>query len=126
MFEFKISSTNNSKATQQIELTLSGDLSIANITQLKELIVDKFSSNQQLVIDLSQATGFDFSLFQLLCSTHRYAQKHDKRFILKEYVSDEFISQGKGLGFFQNSACKDAITPEHCLWIPENFSHTQH
>ena len=121
MFEFKITSPNDSEAIQPIELSLCGDLSIANISQLKELIVDKFSSNQQLVVDLSQATSFDFSLFQLLCSAHRYAQKHDKRFKLKDQVTDEFITQGRGLGFIQNSACKDAITPEHCLWIDKNL-----
>ncbi len=126
MIEFKIKSINNPDKTQQVELALSGDLNIVNVAQLKDLILDKFKTNHQLEIDLSQITAVDFSLFQLLCSAHRYAEKHDKRFKLNENVTDEFIAKGQGLGFFQHSACKDVTTPEHCLWIDKNFPHRQH
>ncbi|MCD6527225.1 MAG: STAS domain-containing protein [Desulfuromonas sp.] len=122
MFEFESRQMESADGEQRLELVLSGDLSIVSVARLKELLLDCFSTNKHVVMDMGKVTSIDFSVMQLLCATNKYAQKTAKCFVLKHQCTEAFIDEAQSLGFLREQACNDAEDPLHCLWIPENLN----
>jgi len=122
MFEFESRQIESASGKQRVELMLSGDLVVETVSRLKELLLDLLSDKQHLVIDMERVLNIDFSVMQLLCSTCRYCQQHDKIFELKNQCTEIFIDKAQVLGFFHEKGCVEVKDPEMCLWIAKNLS----
>lgn len=121
MFEFEEHLIEASSGGKHLELILSGAVTIENIVRLKELLLEKFETNDHIVLDMGQITVVDFALFQLLCSTNKFAQQHGKVIELKNQCTGVFIDRAQSLGFLREQGCAEAEDPAKCLWIAQNM-----
>jgi len=122
MFEFESKQIESAGGERYLQLVVTGELGIASIARLKELLLESFDDNRHVIVDLAQVTHIDFSAMQLFCATNKYAQKNGKRFELKHQCTETFIDEAQSLGFLRDQACSEAEDPLQCLWIPENLN----
>lgn len=121
MFEFEEHVLETSLGDKYLELIISGSVSIENVSRLRELLLERFETNDHIILDMGQITVIDFSLFQLLCATNKYVQSNGKLFELKNQCTEAFIDRAQSLGFLREQGCAEAEDPEKCLWISKNM-----
>ncbi len=92
-------------------LTLIGDLTIQYMDRLKDSLMEALEKHSHVDVKIEAITAIDFSCLQLLCATHKSAEKSDKsvtvyppkvgRFYdLLEYtgLSQEYLHSQRGEG----------------------------
>lgn len=121
MFEIEERVLESSTGEKYLKLSLTGTVRIDNITQLKEVLLEAFSKQDHVVLDIGDVEAVDFSLFQLLCSTNKYAGLANKRFELANLVTEAVVDRCQSLGILREQGCPEAVYPERCLWIAENM-----
>jgi anti-anti-sigma regulatory factor len=121
MFEFEERELESSAGEKYLQVTLTGAVSIDNIGRLKEILLEVFSKNDHVVLDICQVTVVGFTFFQLLCATNKYAQTANKRFELVNQGTAAIIDCSQTIGFLREHGCPEAVDPERCLWIAQNM-----
>ncbi len=122
MFEYESKCIDNNDGEQRLELVVTGDVNIENISQFKEVLLTALNDNQRVVMDLAGVTKLDFSLMQLLCAANKYAQSNGKTFRLKNQCTEQFSDRAQSLGLLRDQACNEVEDSTKCLWIAENLS----
>jgi len=121
MFEFEEHVVESSSGDKYLEVILSGAVSIENIGCLKGMLLERFETNDHIILDMGQITVVDFALFQLLCATNKYTQQNGKFFELKNQCTEAFIDRAQSLGFLREQGCTESEDPAKCLWISQNM-----
>ncbi len=104
-------SSNSSEAI--CNLNFDGKLSIEEASEIKEKIIEAFSKNQVVNLDLTNISDIDLSGIQLICSSNLYFEKNNKKLILK--AKNQLIKQALNESGYINDVCQE--TPcNKCLW----------
>lgn len=89
-------------------------LTIAQVSRIRECLLEGFTEAEQLVLDLTAVIEVDLAGLQLLCSAHRFAVLHDKGLTVTG-GNERIRSLVQTAGFVRGTPCtigKDAP----CCW----------
>lgn len=109
---------------KKLLITFYGEIKIEDINQIRDLLLESFRIQDQVVLDVADVTVSDFTFYQILCSTNKYAQSNDKKFELKNHLQPVFREQTQSLGFLRQHGCAEAKNPTRCLWLDQNIINT--
>ena len=103
------------------EISISGDMVIQHVTELKNYLLDEFKNYGRLKVDIENVSSIDLSHLQLLCSTHKFALKQNKHFELGDKIQDSCKDKFRLSGMFNHLGC-DFNENSNCIFeIPEEW-----
>ena len=98
-------------ATKSGTLTLQGDVTIQQVAELKQALVEAIENASRLTVDVSSATAVDVAGVQLLCACHRFTTASGKQMSLRlgnnKRFADFLRETGFHLHFIRNHDEKD-------------------
>jgi ABC-type transporter Mla MlaB component len=80
-------------------LRLSGDVNVASAAELKQLLVQAFSTGKEVQLDLSAAATLDIAAIQLLWAAARHAEKTATALTVAEIVPEAILNGLRDAGF---------------------------
>lgn len=110
-----------SRVTQEgdlVSVVLQGDITIQNITPLKELLLKVLRESASIRIDVTGVTHADLSFVQLLCAAHRQARSMEKPMIFEGCSCDQFLHLAAESGYARDRHCSRG-TASSCFWKRE-------
>jgi len=105
--------------TQRGVFAVDGDITINHVGELKSGLIEAFKNADQVVVDISAATGIDVAGVQLLCSCHRFCQGQGKSMCLKVGENERFVAFLEEIGVSDGFFCTHGEA-EECLWSSLN------
>lgn len=93
------------EATKNGTLTLQGEVTIQNVEDLKNALVDAINSAKQVTVDVSSTTAVDVAGVQLLCAGHRFSTSCGKKMSLWLGVNKRFADFLEEVGFHLSFIC---------------------
>jgi anti-anti-sigma regulatory factor len=99
-------------------ISLSGELTILNITTLKEKLLAAFLEEESVVISLDSSSNIDFTFFQLMCSACRSFTSVGKSFCMNMKGDLPITLKTLCLGFARHTTCTHGKC-SNCLWTTE-------
>jgi len=100
-------------------LSVEGELTIKNVSDLKERLVEAFAQAETVTIDVSATEAVDVAGVQLLCACHRFSGGRGKGMALhvgENRVLQEFLNDS---GFSRSLVCSFG-GESRCLWMDES------
>lgn len=97
-----------------IILKISGNVTIADALELKQVMIREIQPGSSVTVDLSGVAECDLSLFQLLCAGHKRSLKTSGSMALRNY-SDEVYDVMRSAGILRTSGCAESANNK-CLW----------
>lgn len=92
-------------------LSFVGDVTIGQVAELKEQLVEALNEAERVIVDVSSATAIDVAGVQLLCACHRYSCQNGKKMCVdlgdNVLVSDFLDSVGFSRSFVCNNGGED-------------------
>ncbi|MDT8441444.1 MAG: STAS domain-containing protein [Desulfuromonadales bacterium] len=111
------------EAEESGQLILSGDLTIDEITVIREQVLEAFARTDRLAIDISAVARFDIAGLQLLCACHRYAGAHGRTIQLQTGSNQALRDIVRQIGMERNFGCDPQRGPD-CFWtLTETTGH---
>jgi ABC-type transporter Mla MlaB component len=101
---------------QSRELVLKGELVLQRITALKDELQAALAEVDQLLLNLSEASAFDLSFLQLLCSGHRSAVQLNKSLKMSGTFPEGFHQELREAGFVRHVGC-GLDCQDSCIWM---------
>ena len=95
-------------------LEIDGDLTVSEVASLKERILEAFDQAGAVTIDLSASGAVDIAGVQLLCASHRYAEKRRQTLTLRADGNPSFLELVRQAGMARSFSCEPA-NGENCL-----------
>jgi ABC-type transporter Mla MlaB component len=96
-------------------ISLSGDLTILNITKLRERLFAAFNEEDNVVVSVDSASNVDFTFFQLMCSACRSFTAVGKSFCIDTKSELPLTLKTLCLGFARHTTCTHEEC-SNCLW----------
>ncbi|MDA8088282.1 MAG: STAS domain-containing protein [Nitrospiraceae bacterium] len=110
MFEYRFEDLNHATV-----LSLSGELTLDEaISDLRNVLLEKLSHADNIVINLDGIKAIDLSVLQLFCSAHRMALTSGKSLSLSSYPT-LFMKAVRNVGL-SSLVCRNDIWRAECLW----------
>jgi anti-anti-sigma factor len=110
MFNFKTEQSKDRKI-----LTISGELTIHNANELKNILVNSLKGTNHIVLNLENVTDVDLSCLQLLCSAYKAARKVNKLFSLESNCPEAFKKAVYNAGYLRHTGC-GLNCNKKCIW----------
>ena len=101
---------------EKVHVTLNGDLTVADATELKNLLLEALAARDFVEVDLTNVTGMDLSTLQLICSAHRTARTSGKELALTGTGKGVLLEARKVAGYIRHQGCMYNPT-KSCLWV---------
>lgn len=105
---------------KRLLITPYGEVKVEHINTIRDLLLESFTTQDHIVLDVAEVTDSDFAFYQLLCATNKYAQTNKKHFALRNHLKSPFREQAETLGFLRQHGCAEAEDPAQCLWLTAN------
>ena len=86
-------------------LQLSGKATVAGAVELKKCLLETLAAADEVIVEVSEVTDSDPTLFQLLCAAHRFAVLQDKRLTISPDGSGKLRQLAATSGFHPASGC---------------------
>ncbi|MBI5593627.1 MAG: STAS domain-containing protein [Deltaproteobacteria bacterium] len=102
-------------SSEQIQLRVSGDISIQNARESLAVFREFQSKGNRLLLDLEGVAGADVSFLQLICSLHRTCLKAGQNLTLMGNMPEAFKTILKLSGYRRPKACTFG-GGNPCLW----------
>jgi anti-anti-sigma factor len=96
-------------------ITIEGELTISSADELKKVLMDALSVNDQIRLNLEQITEIDLSCLQLLCSAHRTSIKMQKSLTRTDTCPESLKNIAERAGFSRHMGCIKDIN-SGCFW----------
>jgi ABC-type transporter Mla MlaB component len=96
-------------------LELDGDLTIENMQELHQILLDSLKNCHELSLSFAKVTAVDFSFVQLLCAAHRAAVRAEKVMRLPGECPEALRTVVRESGFMREQGCV-LDTQGSCLW----------
>ena len=93
------------EATQAGTLTLQGELTIRQVHELKNSLLEVFDCAEQITIDVSSTTEADVAGLQLLYACRRFATSRNKKMCLRVGDNSRFTDFLEEAGFPHDIGC---------------------
>jgi anti-anti-sigma regulatory factor len=107
---------NKPKGSPKTEiLKFSGDLTIENVLELRNNLLNSLDKAEQLLLTFENVTATDLSFIQLLCSAHRTAVRSEKNLKLDNHRPDVLKAAVRETGFIREKGCV-LDTQASCIW----------
>ncbi|MGE4497039.1 MAG: STAS domain-containing protein [Deferribacterales bacterium] len=101
-------------------LSLSGDLTVGNIGQVREKLMELYSTENSVKVNIAGESSIDFTFFQLMCSAHRTFSSVGKNISFDKTEKCPLELKKLSLGFSRRMGCSQDICG-NCLWaVKEN------
>jgi len=97
------------------QLVLKGELAIQRISEVKEELKRALDEVDDLMVNLNEATDFDLSALQLLCSAQRTAVCLSKSLKLVGSPPEGLKKALEATGFLKHLGC-GLSCEEKCIW----------
>lgn len=107
--------TTETAAAASGRLSLTGALTISEVSHVKQQLIAAVEQNEGLTIDVTEVTSVDVAGVQLLCAGHRFAAQRNCRMALQVEGNQSFQEMIASLGLERSLSC-DAGQQEICLW----------
>lgn len=88
-------------------LSFAGDVTISQVAEIKERLIEAFNDAEQVVVDVSSATAIDVAGVQLLCACHRFSCQNGKKMCVElgdNKLVSNFLDE---VGFSRNFVCNN-------------------
>lgn len=79
------------QASADAPLKLTGALTIRDVTEVKKLLSDIFSTNSEITLEIAETSQVDLSFVQLIEATRAYAESCRKTLLLKAPASGALL-----------------------------------
>jgi anti-anti-sigma factor len=99
-------------------LHLSGDINVAGSADLKQLLVQAFSTRKAVQLDFSTATTLDIAAIQLFWAAARKAEKTGTALTVLGTVPETIQSDVRDAGFAQFPVAMEAEPEEEPIMTP--------
>jgi anti-anti-sigma factor len=109
----------NTKAGQEVVLSLSGGLTIAEAHETKEVLLGAIGQSDTLRLDLAGVDAVDISFLQILCAAHRECLLSGKDIVLQGVVTDTLKDFLDRAGYNKPCGCFSGAK-ESCLYCTAN------
>ncbi len=96
-------------------LDIEGEMTVANVAELKSMLMQSLTSVDHLVLNLEKVTSVDISLFQVLCSAHRTSVGLKKNLTISGELPEPLKQLVEIAGFERNGGCI-SNSCNTCLW----------
>ncbi|HAL87178.1 MAG TPA: hypothetical protein DCM31_10175 [Deferribacteraceae bacterium] len=96
-------------------LSLSGDLTVCNIGQVREKLMELYSTEDRVKVNISGESSIDFTFFQLMCSAHRTFSSVGKNISFDKKEGCPLELKKYSLGFSRRTGCSQDKCG-NCLW----------
>ena len=109
--------TNDPGPDGAIRLTVSGELTIETVAELREALLLLLESGTPLLLDLDGVASIDFFGLQLLCSAHRTSVA--KKTLLTWAGSNPALiaETARTIGFSRHCGCRLCPKDITCMWV---------
>jgi anti-anti-sigma regulatory factor len=103
-------------APGKLGLKLTGEMTIGQATELKEVLLTALDEADELLVDLSAVSGIDLTGLQLLDASHRSAQARGKLFGISTGGNPVCQEAFGSAGFHRSTGCA-ADKNGTCIWV---------
>lgn len=111
------------KKDKQSVFKIDKELTIAEVTSLKDNIVKEMPSSEAVVIDLEGVERLDIAGLQLLCAANRSFEKQKKIFTVQTGGNNEFFRNFMiQAGYDSSGSCHESSC-NRCLWKGDGKGH---
>ncbi len=98
-------------------LKIAGEATVESVNQIRDALLERLKSMDEVLLDCEQVTGIDFFAIQLFCSAHRSSAAWQKRLVLSEPLGEKLAGAMAATGFARHRGCKQCPEGERCLWL---------
>lgn len=102
------------KKQQAGELAVSGAVTVAQVGELRALLLEALDQSPLVQVDLGQVEEIDIAGIQLLCAAHRLTAGSGRRLDVKN-ASERVRRLVESAGFAHAAVCESARNSA-CLW----------
>ena len=96
------------------KLVVSGAVTVAQVGELKGVLIDAIGRAPLVEVDVSRVEQIDIAGLQLLCAAHRLADANGKRFSIIK-TGEAVLHLVRSAGFAHALVC-DQARHSACLW----------
>lgn len=96
-------------------LALSGKITIKDVSGIKEALLSRLESSDELTLDMRELEEGDLTFYQLLCSTLITAERMNKKVVCQTHELREADTESSHYGFCNGSKC-NGTGVSSCIW----------
>lgn len=108
-------------AGSRATMTICGDVTIQNISEFKENLLQMQNMADEFSIDLEGIREADVACLQMICAAHRTWLQMNKRLTLAGPVPGEFYKILMSSGYLREGGCR-LYSNHPCLWVRRSES----
>ena len=98
-------------------LKLEGEVTVEQVGELQQVLLEGLTDQEQLLLDCEQVTGMDFYAIQMLCAAHRTSVVWKKSLVWQGTMPAVINEAIKKAGFARNHGCDLCPQNVRCMWI---------
>ena len=116
MSGFSIQQGNGADKPDARILTVKGEMTIQNASEIRSALLEAFADVEVLSLDMAEVTEIDLTGLQLLCAAHRTATTDKKSFCISGTDNETVKSMIRDAGFDRHTGCVHDID-KTCIWV---------
>ena len=116
MAEFMVKVSKKAGKGKDREVQISGEMTVINACQARDALVDVFSAEERIRIDVHDITAIDLTGLQLLCAAHRAALAGSKTLVVTGGSNEQFVTAARAAGLLRHVGCK-RDEKKTCIWV---------
>lgn len=109
--------TKESIGSDSIVLMMKGELTIADVGDLREAILQGFDDAHRLAIDCNEVSAIDFFALQVICSAHRTSVVRKKLLTWRGTKPAKIDEVAEKAGFSRHCGCSLCPKDINCMWL---------
>jgi anti-anti-sigma regulatory factor len=113
--EVDMRKTKKKKSDSSGSLVLGGKITIKDISELRESLLSRLASSDELVLDLRELEEGDLTFYQLLCSTLITAERMNKKVVCHTHELRRSDTESSTFGFCDGAHCNGKGNVA-CIW----------
>lgn len=119
MAEFTVKKSKKTEKAQGRTISISGEMTILHACQARDALLDVFTSEECIRIDVKGITSIDLAGMQLLCAAHRAALSANKTLVVDRTGNPVFTAATETAGFLRHVGCSQD-NKNSCIWLGGN------
>lgn len=116
MAEFLVKVSKKSGKGKDREVQISGEMTVINACRARDALLDVFSVEDKIRIDVHDITAIDLTGLQLLCAAHRAALAGSKSLVVTGGDNARFMTVARSAGLLRHVGCK-RDEKKTCIWV---------
>ena len=102
-------------SNDRVVVTASGKMRVSGSADFRRSLIGFLDRADWVEVDCSGLQDADLTFFQLLCSAHLTATRHNKKFTINGQHSEAFATLTRSMGLDRHVGCASDIC-KSCIW----------